>query len=83
VSGRSPGRPALRVVRGEPDPEELAALVAVLARLAATRAARRPAPPPRAGRWGDPAAALRRPLRPSPGAWAAAARGPGVRTRAR
>ena len=36
----------LRILRGDPDPEELAALVAVLSRTTAARAAGRPAPAP-------------------------------------
>ncbi|HYT11113.1 MAG TPA: acyl-CoA carboxylase subunit epsilon [Mycobacteriales bacterium] len=58
--------PFLQVVRGEPTPGELAALVAVLAAWAG--AAGRPAPRPRSA-WADPAARLRRPLRPGPDAW--------------
>ena len=58
--------PFLRVVRGDPTPEELAALVTVLAARAAAGAAE-----PRRARstWADPAARLRAPLRPGPGAW--------------
>ncbi len=65
-----PVQPLLRVVRGEPTAEELAALVAVLAaRQAATAAAvdrARRAPRPA---WGDPATAVRRPVTPGPDAW--------------
>ncbi|MBP2474649.1 hypothetical protein JOF53_003521 [Crossiella equi] len=60
-------RPFLRVVRGTPEDEELAALTAVLAGLANT-AAPEPVPAPRSG-WGNREAALRRPLHPGPGAW--------------
>lgn len=65
-------RPLLRVVRGDPDDEELAALAAVLA---AARDAAGPEPGPPAPRsvWGDPAHRLRAPLRPGPGAWRASA----------
>jgi hypothetical protein len=58
--------PLLRVVRGEPSDEELAALTAVVA-----AAASQPAPEPPAPRsaWADPAHRLRAPLRPGPGAW--------------
>jgi hypothetical protein len=66
----TPGRPLLRVVRGNPDDTELAALTAVVA-AAATRG--EPASPPQRSRWGDPAARLRTPLRPGPGAWRASA----------
>jgi hypothetical protein len=64
-------RPTLRLVRGDAQPEELAALVAVLSARATgsegTGAARRPA----GGRWSNPAALVRRPARPGPGAWRA------------
>ncbi|HZB51776.1 MAG TPA: acyl-CoA carboxylase subunit epsilon [Mycobacteriales bacterium] len=56
----------LRVVRGEPTAEELAALVAVLtARAAAGRAGR----PRLRSAWADPATRLRTPLAPGPAAW--------------
>jgi hypothetical protein len=58
-------RPLLRVVRGEPTADELAALLAVITAKVATqtKAAR-----PRSA-WGDAARRLRRPLSPGPGAW--------------
>ena len=64
--------PALRVVRGRPTAEELAALVVALGTLAADQ----PAPPPPAepSAWADRARALRAPLMPGPGAWQASAR---------
>jgi hypothetical protein len=63
--------PLLRVIRGgQPTAEELAALTAAVA--AVTAAADRAAT--RRSRWNDRAAHLRRPLRPGPGAWVAAAR---------
>jgi hypothetical protein len=74
-----PTRPVLRVVRGEPRPEELAALVAVLAARTAPPAGE---PEREPGLWADRSAALRRPLQPGPGAWRAAALAPGTRTRA-
>ena len=63
---RPVGEPALRVVRGDATPEEIAALVAVLLS--------RPGDdevPPVAVRsaWADRSRQLRRPLRPGPGAW--------------
>jgi len=62
-------RPMLRIVRGEPTDEELAALVAVLAgRAAAPRAPGSEAP----SVWRDRAALLRRPLHPGPAAWRSA-----------
>ena len=63
--GETP-RPALRVVRGNPSPEELAALTALVAVSGGTDEA--PAAPPRGG-WSDPARTFRQPLRPGPGAW--------------
>ncbi len=62
-------RALFRVVRGEPTDAELAALTAVLAAAAAaSKAADRPAPAA-PDRWSDPAARLRGPLVPGPGAW--------------
>ena len=63
---RPAGEPALRVVRGDATPEEIAALVAVLLS--------RPGddePPPALPRsaWADRSGQLRRPLHPGPGAW--------------
>jgi hypothetical protein len=61
--------PLLRVVKGDPSPEELAALVAVLAA--------RSSAPTGAGsargmaQWADRAAGLRRPLAHGPHAWRA------------
>lgn len=75
-SGRPhPHRPALRVIRGDASAEEIAALLAVV-----MARSRRPAPGTAAGTaagerpisvWSDRARALRRPLYPGPGAWAA------------
>jgi hypothetical protein len=64
-------RPLLRVVRGAPTDEELAALTVVLAARAAAPA--EPAAQPRS-EWRDRASLLRRPLHPGPGAWRASAR---------
>lgn len=62
------GRPLLRVVRGEPTPEELAALVAVLSAraddAAAPGSARRPA-------WNDPSRLVRTPVHARQGGWRA------------
>jgi hypothetical protein len=66
-----PQRPLLRVVRGEPTAEELAALTVVVAALSQRRARRRAVP---VGRWADPADAHRRPLHPGPGGWRASGR---------
>jgi Acyl-CoA carboxylase epsilon subunit len=55
----------LRVVRGEPTAEELAALTVVLAaRAASATVAQRPR-----SAWADPAAQVRRPLSHGPDAW--------------
>ncbi|TCP56175.1 acyl-CoA carboxylase epsilon subunit-like protein [Tamaricihabitans halophyticus] len=63
-------RPMLRVVRGNPDDAELAALTAVVAGLGSDT---EEAPPPRSrSRWADRAALVRGQLRPGPGAWRAA-----------
>ena len=59
-------QPLLRVVRGNPSPEELAALVAVVAARASTGA---DAEPPARPLWGRPV--LRPSLTPGPGAWRA------------
>ncbi|MDQ3166439.1 MAG: acyl-CoA carboxylase subunit epsilon [Actinomycetota bacterium] len=60
--GPEVGPPLLRVVHGSPSPEELAALVTVVAaRRAAARV--RTTPVPR-GRWGHPTSLVRAPLRP-------------------
>ena len=57
--------PPLRIVRGEPTAEELAALLVVVAARAAPSAAA-PVPAP-VSSWGRPL--LRRPLAAGPGAW--------------
>jgi hypothetical protein len=74
--------PVLQVVAGQAGPEELAAVTAVVAVLAArqrhAKAASRPAGPPHAatrrGGWPGRAALLRAPLMPGPGAWRRAVR---------
>jgi acyl-CoA carboxylase epsilon subunit len=63
--------PALRVVRGDPSPEELAAVAAIVA--AASGGADAPAPTVRRGGWSDPARAHRRAPLPGPDAWRASA----------
>ncbi len=62
--------PLLRVVRGEPTAEELAALTVVVAALS-QRGERRRRPVP-VGSWADYRAGHRRLLRPGPGGWRAA-----------
>ena len=66
-SDAAAARPLLRVVRGNPTPEELAALVAVVASRSAAPEPE-PAPP---SRWASRARQLRRPLPHGPGAWRA------------
>ncbi len=60
--------PVLSVLRGEPTPDELAALVVVLA----SRQQARPADAgKRASLWSSPGQTLHAPLFPGPGAWRA------------
>ena len=63
-----PVQPLLRVVRGNPTPEELAALIAVVS---ARGAGTEDAPAPVRSLWAAPQ--LRRPLSPGSGAWRASA----------
>ena len=60
------GRPALRIVRGEPTAEELAAVVTVVA--AATGGGEAPAEPPR-GQWRSRGRNIRPALSHGPDAW--------------
>ena len=62
-------RPLLRVVKGEPSAEELAALTVVVAALSQRRERRRPTP---VGVWASFGAGHRRPLRHGFGGWLAA-----------
>ncbi|WP_432496201.1 acyl-CoA carboxylase subunit epsilon [Kineococcus auxinigenes] len=65
---------ALRIERGHPEPEELAALTVVLTRLAAAPAAPAVPPPPLpASSWADRRRALGLDPAPGPGAWRASA----------
>lgn len=64
--------PVLRVVHGEPTPEELAVVTALVS-AAGGEVDSPPAPTPH-GRWNDPARRVRQPLRPGPGAWRSATR---------
>jgi hypothetical protein len=63
--------PFLQVVRGDPTPEEIAALVAVLT--ARARAAAAPPTRPARSAWSDPSRRLRPALAHGPGAWRASA----------
>jgi hypothetical protein len=65
-----PAIPLLRIVSGEPHPDEVAALTVVLS-LAAAPASE--AGPPAPGPWSDPATRLRRAPAPGPGAWRSSA----------
>jgi hypothetical protein len=58
--------PVLRVVRGEPTPEELAALVAVVAARASSTTSE--VEQPRSS-WADPTRRMRPAVHPGPGAW--------------
>ncbi|CUU54459.1 Acyl-CoA carboxylase epsilon subunit [Parafrankia irregularis] len=69
------GRAHLRLVRGDASPEEIAALVAVLA----ARAASGPPVVRARSTWADPALAMRGRLTAGPGAWSRSARTAGQR----
>jgi len=62
-------RPLLRVVKGEPSAEELAALTVVVAAMSQRRSRKRPTP---VSAWASFGARHRRPLRQGPGGWLAA-----------
>jgi hypothetical protein len=68
---QAPTPPLLRVVRGEPTAEELAALTVVVAALSQRRERRRGTP---VGAWASYADGHRRPLVAGPGGWRAAGR---------
>ncbi|MGH3912218.1 MAG: acyl-CoA carboxylase subunit epsilon [Pseudonocardiaceae bacterium] len=60
----------LRIVRGKPSDEEIAALTAVVVGMACTGPEHVPSPEPgRRSVWADPAPRLRAPLHPGPDAW--------------
>jgi hypothetical protein len=71
VSGEDQTQPLLRVVKGTPTDEELAALTVVVAALSQRRSRRRPTP---VGGWASYADGHRRPLHPGPGGWRASGR---------
>jgi len=60
----------LRVVRGEPTPEELAVVIALASAAGGEDVS---SPEPARGRWNDPAWMHRRTLLAGPGGWRAAA----------
>jgi hypothetical protein len=64
-------RPLLRVVKGKPSLDELAALTVVVATLSRRRTSRRPTP---VGAWASYADAHRRPLQAGTGGWRASGR---------
>ncbi|MDD7916511.1 acyl-CoA carboxylase subunit epsilon [Actinomycetospora callitridis] len=66
-------RPVLRIVRGEPDAAELAALTAVLAAAAGGSDDEAPDPTPTSG-WARHVDLVRAPVHPGPGGWRASAR---------
>jgi hypothetical protein len=65
------GQPLLRVLKGEPTAEEIAALTVVVAAMSQRRARRRPTP---VGAWASYADGLRRPPQHGPGGWRASGR---------
>jgi hypothetical protein len=79
TSAEAPARPVLRIVRGEPSPEELAALVAVLSARSGGGAAE---PESRRSAWGRPGTGMQGHLATHPGAWKESGFAQGVRTRA-
>ncbi|MDL5160280.1 acyl-CoA carboxylase subunit epsilon [Actinomycetospora termitidis] len=67
----TPARPVLRIVRGDPSPEEVAALTVVLA--AASGGGGEPEDTGPRSVWNERESLVRRPLSPGPGAWRASA----------
>ena len=64
-------QPLLRIVKGEPTAEELAALTVVVATMSQRRERRRPIP---VGAWASYADGHRRSFQPGPGGWRASGR---------
>ena len=64
--------PVLRIIRGNPTPEELAVLAAVLAAAQVDSPDQPAGPPPRT--WAAYWRQVRPPMRPGPGAWLASSR---------
>jgi hypothetical protein len=64
-------QPLLRIVKGEPTAEEVAALTVVVATLSQRRSRRRPTP---VGAWASPADRHRPALQSGPGGWRASGR---------
>ncbi|MEQ4715275.1 acyl-CoA carboxylase subunit epsilon [Nonomuraea sp. B19D2] len=59
----------LRIVRGDATPEEIAALVAVLAARQSSRTEPEKSPEPRRQTWRNPARGMRKPVVPGKSAW--------------
>ncbi|MFI7638600.1 acyl-CoA carboxylase subunit epsilon [Nonomuraea sp. NPDC049400] len=59
----------LRIVRGDATPEEIAALVAVLAARQSSQAEPEKSPEPRRQTWRNPARGMRKPVVPGKSAW--------------
>ena len=72
MSDDNTARPQLRIVRGEPTPEELAVVTALVAAAGGADAAGES--PKRRGRWADPFDQHRRPWQTGAGGWRAALR---------
>jgi hypothetical protein len=68
-----PDEPLLRIVSGNPTPDELAAVTVLLTAL--RRTAAEPEQPAPAGGWSDLSLRIRRVPAPGPGAWRSAAWG--------
>ena len=66
VEPDGPPSPVVRVVAGNPTPEEVAVLIAVLAAAGEEGVAQSPGP---AREWASPARAVRAPMRAGRGAW--------------
>ena len=73
TGGDEPDPPLVRVLRGSPTDEELAALVAVVAARAAAAPSAVDSERVRRSAWSDRARAVRPAHRPGPGAWRASA----------
>jgi hypothetical protein len=69
----APARPVLRIVRGEPDAAELAALTVVLAAAGGGDEDEAPEPGP-PSTWARRTDLVRGPVHPGPGGWRASAR---------
>ncbi|GAA4890509.1 acyl-CoA carboxylase subunit epsilon [Actinomycetospora straminea] len=70
----TPARPVLRIVRGEPDAAEIAALTVVLAAAGGGGAPDEAPDPTPASGWARRTDLVRGPVHPGPGGWRASAR---------